>query len=178
MLLLVLAGVLDLMKTMVMMMTKTMMMLLALAGVLDLRFLDGGVGGPVWPVHTDGIDDDIGDDGIGDDDIIDDGIGDHGIGDDETIDDGIGDDDYHDDDGGYELWVDLDLSDHFILIILVMVKKHTRYIIVMKMINDDDDDKSGRVLKDQKEDWIHPQHQPDQTHTHHSHSSDDDGCDD
>ena len=101
MLLLVLAGVLDLMKTMVMMMTKTMMMLLALAGVLDLRFLDGGVGGPVWPVHTDGIDDDIGDDDI--------------------IDDGIGDDDYHDDDGGYELWVDLDLSDHFILIILVMV---------------------------------------------------------
>ena len=111
MLLLVLAGVLDLMKTMVMMMTKTMMMLLALAGVLDLRFLDGGVGGPVWPVHTDGIDDDI-----GDDDIIDDGIGD-----DDIIDDGIGDDDYHDDDGGYELWVDLDLSDHFILIILVMV---------------------------------------------------------
>ena len=46
------------------------------------------------------------------------------------------------------------------------------------MINDDGDDKSRRVLKDQKEDWIHPQHQPDQTHTHHSHSSDDDGCDD
>ena len=106
MLLLVLAGVLDLMKTMVMMMTKTMMMLLALAGVLDLRFLDGGVGGPVWPVHTDGIDDDIGDDGIGNDDIIDDGIGDY---------------DYHDDGGGYKLWVDLDLSDHFTLIILVMV---------------------------------------------------------
>ena len=40
---------------------------------------------------------------------------------DDIIDDGIGDDDYHDDDGGYELWVDLDLSDHFILIILVMV---------------------------------------------------------
>ena len=82
------------------------MLLLVLAGVLDLRFLDGGVGGPVWPVHTDGIDDDIGYDGIGDDDIID---------------DGIGDDDYNDDDGGYELWVDLDLSDHLILIILVMV---------------------------------------------------------
>ena len=74
-----------------------------------------------------------------------------GIGDDDIIDDGIGDDD-----GGYELWVDLDLSDHFILIILVMVEKHTRHIIVVKMINDDDDDKSGRVLKDQKEDWIHP----------------------
>ena len=76
------------------------------------------------------------------------------------------------------MWVDLDLSDHFILIILVMVEKHTGHINVVKMINDDDDDKSGRVLKDQKEDWIHPQHQPDQTHTHHSHSSDDDGCDD
>ena len=40
---------------------------------------------------------------------------------DDIIDDGIGDDDYHEDDGGYALWVDLDLSDHFILIILVMV---------------------------------------------------------